>query len=106
MRLQTAQIVRKIRCEAREAVKDKLGIVLTYVPHAYAQKVGYGLLYDTIDVTTVDLRPLPQGIKDAILKYGNTAIAYNFSFDGSENNRVGGTVSSVRTSLTETQPSA
>ncbi len=92
----TPQIVRKIRCEAREAVKTKLGVTLRdlgeYWGDRTAHELGLQLLDDTVEVRTVQLAGLDPRLNALMLEYGDTAIAYNFSFDGQEINNVDGTL--------------
>jgi hypothetical protein len=97
----TPQIVERIRCEAREAVREKLGITLQALGQnngdKNAEDIGTAILNDSVDIKTVSLTSLGKPLKDLILRYADTAIAYNFSFDGTEmNNLDSGTLGITR----------
>jgi hypothetical protein len=82
-------IVRKCRCEMREAVKDKLAVTLIAFGDAKARQTGHDLLNDRIDVSTVNLLGLDNRLRGYISKYARSAVAYNFSLGGTEVNNVG-----------------
>ncbi|MCB8823191.1 hypothetical protein [Microvirga rosea] len=89
--------MKKIRCEAREAVKDKLAYWLLSRSDPKAKELGDRLAHDQIDPNIINLWPLDKITRSYIGKYGQAAIAYNFSFDGQEVNNLGGGASLLHT---------
>jgi hypothetical protein len=87
----TAMIARKIRCEARTALKDNLVTYLKRVKDPAANRLG---------VEFENGRPLNSfrdslfhgKVKTFIKKFENSAIAYNFAFDMTEVNNLDGTL--------------
>lgn len=92
-----SRIARKVRCETREAVKNLLGVYLTTLqddPRAMA--LGQRLLADAPAIASEDLKPLGRHAREIIAFYADTAVAYDFSFDGTETDNIGGTLDAVR----------
>jgi hypothetical protein len=64
-----------------------------------ARALGTGIINGTADLRKVDLRQLSSRTKATLAKYSQTAIAYNFTFDGTEINNLSGGLTAVNTFL-------
>lgn len=87
--LPTYMIVRKIRCEAREAVKDQLRVYLERITwDPVAQDIAIRLKNPGADLEALPLARLSPPIKRRIGTFKSAGIAYNFTFDMTEANTV------------------
>lgn len=93
------RIVRKIRCETRQAVAHQLGQYLKGYgelrgdPRATA--LGDAILADSVNLQKIDLNFLDRHAKILLTGYIDTAVAYNFSLTGLEENNLGGQSNTV-----------
>lgn len=90
--LPTFMIVRKIRCEAREAVKRELLFYLsTKKDDRVAQELVRELSPPSADIIKV-MRPridhLSDDVKNDLTDFGDSGIAYDFAFDMTEANNI------------------
>lgn len=86
-RLDTFAIVEKIRCEARDAVREAAAYFLENAKgDPYASDSGRKLREKTMDFADLDVASLGAFTRFFILKYENSAIAYDFTFDITEQN--------------------
>jgi hypothetical protein len=98
----TVTIVRQIRCETREAVKDELIAWLELLAEDHPYQKGdpiarrllalYAQDPDQISNFGPTLFPGPQyqQVRNLITTFGNTGIAYNFELTMTENNNLSG----------------
>lgn len=93
------RIVRKIRCETRRAVAHQLGQYLKDYGELRgdprATVIGDNIIADQEDLRSVDLTFLDRHAKVLLTGYIDTAIAYNFSLTGLEDNNLGGQSNTV-----------
>lgn len=82
----TAQIVAKIRCEAREAIRDYM---IEYVGK-YHPDIAAGLRNRTIRIRGFNRKILHPNVQKALEKYDEAAIAYDLTFDITETNHLSG----------------
>lgn len=78
--LSTAMIVRKIRCEARDAVISK---ALVYLEYKKLQ-----LNPEELRTLNVEKSHLPPEVKSYFAYFGQTGIVFSFALQGTENNNV------------------
>lgn len=101
--LPTSRVVRKIRCETREAGKNSLGAYLANLRREPdSVEIGLRILNDpTFDINkfmrTLNSQPLSRNTKVLIAEYSRTAVAYDFTFDGTETNNLGGNLTALDT---------
>jgi hypothetical protein len=89
----TYQIVQKIRCETRDAVRSFiLGVLDQSDPETAA-----GLRKGTLTFGTVNRKKLSSEAQAALDKYDQAAIAYDFTFDITEKNDVSANLDFLRT---------
>lgn len=87
----THTIVRKIRCEARTALKDNLTQWLNQTADPEAKRIGYEFASGRPLGTFSDT--LFRGpVREIIQKFENSAIAYDFTFDMTETNNLDATL--------------
>jgi hypothetical protein len=80
----TNLIVRHVRCEARDGIKQNLLDYLSISPSAADRKIAQGISDGTIPFETVN-DAMFQGDSQTIVKtFENAAIAYDFKFDITE----------------------
>ena len=84
----TALIVRKIRCEARDAVIRKTIAYLLYLPSASFPKAhALGEMYQNGRlIQTKDFSKIEPVAGSRLLFFAKTGVVYNFSFDITESN--------------------
>lgn len=89
-RVDTFSIVKRIRCEARSAIKDATAEFLKkFDPNdRYAIDSGAALASGTMDFAELDVARLGPNTKPYIVKYEPAAIAYDFTFDITEENNI------------------
>jgi hypothetical protein len=87
----TYQIVQKIRCEARDALGRKLiALFIADFSPPQTQEIGRALADGRLIFKTFDYRRLDPTTISYLVKYANSAIAYEFTFDITENNNLVG----------------
>jgi hypothetical protein len=92
----TYDIVQKIRCEAREAVKSKLIAFLTYPDSPpRTQEIGRELQDGRRSFKNFDTGMLDKTTRRYVDLYANSAIAYDFTFDITEKNNLGGSLNLI-----------
>jgi hypothetical protein len=99
--LKTHELVRFIRCESRLAIQDKAMALLEHEPEEFPGVDNRALLAAMKDIRG---RPWPAGIKawmnrhERLIydKYIETGIAYDFSFDITEDNSALGVADPIR----------
>jgi hypothetical protein len=92
--IDVAQISRKIRCEIRDGIQQKLAVTLIglgkYKNDSEAVRVGNELKNGTMTLQaaerTGDLRRISPALKSLLAEYLNTGVAYNFNLQGTINN--------------------
>lgn len=82
----TYEIVAKIRCEAREAVQDKAIALMGASTDARMNELARELAVDRSKFKKFSSLPLSPAVKFFADKYAKTAIAYEFTFDITEDN--------------------
>ncbi|MGX1787392.1 hypothetical protein ACWIGM_11660 [Bosea sp. NPDC055332] len=93
----TYEIVRRIRCEAREALKDKLRVTLADATQdPVAQDVARRMVLKTINLNAVSKQKYSKQTSFFIDYFRNAAIAYSFTFDMTEVNDFGGSTSFLK----------
>jgi hypothetical protein len=99
-RFDTNAIVLHIRCEAREALKHATTAFLldprTPVPDS-TRRSAQALADGTIKYEDFDPGKLDRTARFYLLKYDNSAIAYDFTFDMAEDTAIGANVSFLST---------
>lgn len=88
-----ADIVRKVRCEAREAIKDKLAVWLrTVTADGYAQQIYAPLLAGTMSIRAVEVTKFSPGVARYVNYFMETGLAYDFTLNMTEKNDADATV--------------
>jgi len=87
-RLDTFEIVQRIRCEAREAVLGYLGHYLG--PRLGVPNLIADLRSGRVSIKEIANRKLDKATVAMLDKYRNAAIAFDFTFDITENNSLSG----------------
>lgn len=87
-RLDTFLIVGQIRCEARDAIKGAAAYFLQTADarDQYAIQAGQKLSDGSMDFADLDVDRLGEITRPMVLKYEDAAIAYDFTFDITEEN--------------------
>lgn len=80
----SAQIVAKIRCETREALR---GFLIELIRPAHPD-IAAGMTNRTIRLRNFDRRRLSREIQRLLEKYDDAAIVYDFTFDITETNNL------------------
>lgn len=89
----TNDIVRKIRCEARDAVRAKLAAWLVNAPNdERARTVGAALSSGAMSLDAFTTQGLTPNTAKYINYFAQSVIAYNFTFDMTELNNLDATV--------------
>jgi hypothetical protein len=93
-RLATRQIVFHIRCEARSAIKQA---IIDYLKKQHLTEFAERLRTDELPLNQLNrhLHELPPRVRANIVKYGNAAITYDFTFNITEQNTVAAQVDFV-----------
>ena len=92
----THLIVAKIRCEAREAIKDNLVQWLEALPQFPAdQKLGFDIAQGR-PLDDFSDRLFSRPVAAIVKKFEDSAIAYDFTFDMTETNNLDATVDILR----------
>ena len=94
--LNTLGIVKQIRCEARRSIIAAAARFIKRKGTAESQQIGQDLEDDKIDFTEVE-RKLDPFTRFFIEKYSKAAIAYDFTFDMTEDNDVSTAVDFLET---------
>ncbi len=82
----TYEIVNKIRCEARDAVQHKAIALLARSSSAKTREIAKQLQDNTLSFKDMALSSLDPDTRFFVDKYSKTAIAYEFTFDITEDN--------------------
>jgi hypothetical protein len=87
-RIDTFLIVGRIRCEARDAIKEATAYFLSTADpsDAYAVEAGRKLSEGSMDFSDLKLERLGENIGSIVMQYEEAAIAYDFTFDITEEN--------------------
>lgn len=88
----TYEIVAKIRCEAKEAVQNKAIALLTGSTDPRMNELAKTLAADRSKFKSFEALPLSSAVKFFVDKYSKTAIAYEFTFDITEDNAESGQI--------------
>ena len=95
--LRTVDIVDRIRCETRLAIQDKAIELLGQLPDEPSQAVAEYLRTHREAFMTFDPRKLPTAAQRAFYnRYVRTGIAYDFTFDITEDNKAAAVVDPIR----------
>lgn len=83
-----ADIARKVRCELRDAIEDKVAVWIAqaFPDDAYVNEIVPLLKYDAITLRGVDEKRLPSEARIYIAYFMKTAVAYDFNLGISETN--------------------
>ena len=93
----TYLIARKIRCEARDALRDNLVQWLKVAPNdATANQLGIEFENGARPLNSFSDKLFHGPVKEIVQKFENSAIAYDFSFDMTETNKLDGTFDLLR----------
>ena len=85
----TDEIVKRIRCEAREAIRLKASDYLSFhTEDPAAIALSKALAQEDYEFNRADFLRLSSQPKQALAKVGSSAIAYNFTFDMTEINNL------------------
>ena len=84
--LNTLGIVKQIRCEARRAIVTAAARFIKGKGTEESKQIGQDLEDDKIDFADLDQRKLDPFTRFFIQKYSKAAIAYDFTFDITEDN--------------------
>ncbi len=78
-----ADIVRKVRCEARDSIEDKVAFYFrdNVVGDPYAEAMYGPLLHDQVSLRSLDLRRLQSGTRGYIDYFMGAGIAYDFTLN-------------------------
>jgi hypothetical protein len=95
--LRTHEIVQKIRCEARGAVRDNLVRWLKTLDDPAMQRLAADNESGARPVNTLNDRLFRGSVRDIVRKFENSAIAYNFTFDMTELNNFDPTIDFIKT---------
>src|SRR5437763_12588454 len=90
----TYDIVRQIRCEARQAIFDEAVGWLTGSknPDLEAQKIGQDFQNGTRSINTFNYTLFKGQVRQIVQLFFNTGIAYNFNLDMTETNNIDPTI--------------
>jgi hypothetical protein len=94
--LDTYTIVRKIRCEARDAVKRKVIVYLKALGDPDLERMGLEFEAGTRPISTFSYNQLPRGVREVVKLFYDTAIGYNFTFDITEVNNLDATINLLK----------
>jgi hypothetical protein len=84
-RASTYEIVQKVRCEAREAVKQELIAILLQSEYAHTQELGRDIAAGRLRPENLDFADIDDPrVHDLVVKYSEAAIAHEFQFTMSE----------------------
>ncbi|KAF0230369.1 MAG: hypothetical protein FD175_1691 [Beijerinckiaceae bacterium] len=85
----TVDIVRKIRCEARSAIAERaIMFLMRDDAPAKTYKIGEALKKGNLSFKNVNYYDLDMKTAEYVKKYDNSAIAYQFTFNIKENNDI------------------
>jgi len=87
----TFTIVQKIRCEARDALRQEVADELLTSSDPQTIQIGQAVLDGDRDIGTLKLEELrPEAVRMAVATYAQSAIAYEFTFEITEDNNNNG----------------
>jgi hypothetical protein len=94
-KLDTNHIVFYIRCQAGDAINQSVARYLQNQPDGPSREQGRLIAARKISMAEVELSKLNPVARSKIIKYGNAAIAYDFTFDMSEQNNFQGSANFI-----------